>query len=150
MKHYFFLFLLSILVFSCDLNGQEETDRIDSINIEAIANNPYYMAFSNAVRENAHSIAQRMFDHEKIDAYVLKHYPNEEDLCVIDFSGVDIRGLQLYMEQMCTINRTHRELKEHIPVYGKLNRKQKAEIRAYYYAYVNPVRDVLPPSPHKK
>ena len=146
MKHYFLLFLLSILVFSCDLNGQEETDRIDSINLEAIASNPYYMAYAKAVQENADAIIMDMFDSDKISDYVLTNYPNEDDLCAIDFSEVNIRGIDLYMEQMCKIFKSLDLLVEKVPAFEKLSEEQKSEIHKIYSSAVNHI----PPSPPHK
>lgn len=132
MKNYILLFGLSIILFSCDSSGQNEpTAQID---LENIADSPYFIAYAKAMDQKIASSVKKEFDLEGIMTYIDQHHPNEEDLCTIDFSTVPVKGMAKYINQTCQLNNTLTALKDHVPIYNKLTQEQRDEVLDIYFS----------------
>lgn len=131
MKYYFKLLIFPILMVSCTDNLSQE-DKVDSLSI--IASNQLYHVYGAAITKNLNDIREGLFDQDEIMQYVNANYEDVPDLCEVDFSQSTIRGINIYMNNLCDVNQSLETLRQNLPAYARLSRAEKVRVHEIYAA----------------
>lgn len=140
MKYYLKLLIFPILMVSCTDNLSQE-EKVDSLSI--IASNQLYHAYGAAITKNLNDIRKGLFDQDEILQYVNTNFEDVPDLCGLDFSQNKVRGINIYMNNLCDVNQSLETLRQNLPAYARLSREDKVKVHEIYAAKLRDSSTIL-------
>jgi hypothetical protein len=131
MKYIIKLLIFPILLASCSDNFSQG-EKVDSLRV--IASNQLYHNYGKAITQNLNEYRKGQYDLDEIGQYLETKYSDVADLCKLDFSQSPIKGISVYMDNICAVNDALLQLQEQLPSYSNLSKEEKVRVHEIYIA----------------
>lgn len=152
MKNLIPLFLAIFYLCSCEPSNQVVAQDITQQLLYEIAGDKSYFEYRKALRNNSEMVRMNKYDQEAIAKYLEENHKTDPDFCVIDFSKVEIPGIQAYIDGICKLNSSMMALRDKYPQYQNLDKKQAKKLKSIFkkeYGYLLD-KNLKPKSIHPK
>jgi len=132
MKNLIPLVLAVFYLCSCDPSSQVKAQDITQQLLYEIAGDKAYFEYRKALRNNTEMIRKRDYDQDGITKYMAENHKTDPDFCKIDFSEVQVMGIQKYMDGICRLNSSMNTLKNKYPQYESLDKSQLKRLKSIF------------------
>ncbi|GAB5554414.1 MAG: hypothetical protein Sapg2KO_40050 [Saprospiraceae bacterium] len=114
------------------------TDNISQDNkvdhLSTIASSKFYHNYGQAITKNLNDTRKGLYDLDAIMTYVNENHANEANLCELDFTKSSVPGIDIYLDNVCSIHQALESLRRNLPAYTQLDKEEKVRVHEIYAA----------------